>query len=100
MRALHLAVSAILLSGCGERVCGPEPDDPNGYCELDEDCAETDFCLHEWCDGPECQSLERCFPRVSEGERCTRDGMCARGLACVASPDPDNTSGECSPSEL
>lgn len=98
MRNIIVCLSSVfvLAAGCGDQVCGlepdPEPEEPNGYCEADEDCADSDFCLPEWCDGP-CRPMNRCFLRVPEGDWCNRDEMCAEGLSCGQSDEFD--SGEC-----
>lgn len=90
-------LASLVLASCGTEVCLPDPAeeaDPNGYCQSDDDCAESDFCLLEWCDGP-CRPMERCFLRIPEGEWCNRSRMCAEGLKCSASDEFD--AGECAP---
>ncbi len=98
----NLIFAALFLLGCTRAVAWeycdepPEEPQPNGYCEVDEDCADTDFCLAEWCDGPECRTWQRCMLRSLPGDGCERDGHCPQGTSCTMLDDAKR--GTCEPS--
>lgn len=78
----------VLLIGCNstvESLCQDStPQDPNGFCEVDSDCAETDYCLVDWCHGTkdDCKPVNRCHLKAEEGDWCEGDNWCQEGLVC------------------
>ena len=73
-----IVLVALLLTGCSFGVTVETDPIPNGFCQVDEDCAETDFCLVEWCDA-ECRPWARCAPLLLEGDICKQDSWCESG---------------------
>lgn len=86
------------VTATAECIPNPEPSTVNGACSAALDCAPSDFCLREWCDGPTCRPIDRCFPRSPAGDLCELGGdQCVQGLECVPDGDPDHTAlGVCS----
>lgn len=74
--------------------CGPvevERAEPNGFCETDLDCDESDRCvlererdIHLQQAGalPAVVAVDRCWPRSEAGDWCEADSWCVAGLRC------------------
>lgn len=81
--AAMLVVCAVV--GCGGSVTEQEQlsaaKEPNGFCEANDECAETDFCLTSWCysEAPNCDPVNRCMEKEEPGTLCLDDSWCASG---------------------
>lgn len=88
MKIISLVFLASLTIGCEAQLCPveTEPTDPPGFCEDHADCDSQDFCMSAFCerisDGQICRDIERCFPRLQEGDGCTSLRDCQDGLFC------------------